>query len=84
MIEAEGAAVVVTDDQLSGVALRSGALIRRDPVVVVPRFLAEHGVLDDLGVNVADNPSVSDVRSRPMPPALRLRAPYGSRATSRM
>ncbi len=56
VIDGEVAAVEVIEDRLSGVRLRSGRLVRRRALVIGPRFVARHAVLDDLGVTVAEHP----------------------------
>ncbi len=54
VVDGEVAAVEVTDDQLSGVRLRSGKLIPRQTVVVAPRFAARVDVLTPLGLGMTE------------------------------
>jgi thioredoxin reductase len=56
VIEGEVTGIQVTGDHLSGVRLRSGPVIPRRALVIGPRFEARHGLLDDLGVTVAEHP----------------------------
>ena len=53
-IEGEVAALEVTDDQLTGVRLRSGQLFPRQAVVVAPRFSARAEMLTSLGLETTE------------------------------
>jgi thioredoxin reductase len=50
VVDGEVAALQVTDDQLTGVQLRSGEVFPRQAVVVAPRFTARADVLTSLGL----------------------------------
>jgi thioredoxin reductase len=54
IIDGEVAGLEVQDDRLSGVRLRSGALIPRQAVVVTPQFAARAEVLRALGLETTD------------------------------
>jgi thioredoxin reductase len=56
LVEGEVIGVEVTGDRLSGVRLRSGAVIPSRAVVIEPQFEARHALLDGLGVSVAEHP----------------------------
>jgi thioredoxin reductase len=56
VVAGEVAALQISDDRLSGVGLKSGDVIDRTPLVVGPRFVARHEVLDGLDVAVAEHP----------------------------
>ncbi|MFF4593678.1 NAD(P)/FAD-dependent oxidoreductase [Amycolatopsis sp. NPDC001319] len=50
VVDGEVTALRVEDDALTGVVLRSGAVVARDAVVVAPRFTARADVLVSLGL----------------------------------
>jgi len=54
VVEGEVAALVVTDDQLSGIQLRSGQVVARQALVVAPRFTARADVLSTLGLETTE------------------------------
>ena len=56
LVAGEVTSVEVSDDQLSGIRLRSGRVVRRRALVVAPRFEARHALLDNLDVAVAEHP----------------------------
>ncbi|CAA9298190.1 MAG: Thioredoxin reductase [uncultured Actinomycetospora sp.] len=56
VIEEEVTALETADGRLSGVRLADGRVIARSALVVGPRFVARSGLLEDLGVEVADHP----------------------------
>ncbi|MCW2700645.1 MAG: putative thioredoxin-disulfide reductase [Blastococcus sp.] len=53
-VEGEVAAVQVADDRLSGVRLRSGAVVPLQALVVAPRFTARADFLGSLGLETAE------------------------------
>jgi thioredoxin reductase len=56
VVDGEVAALVVHDDRLTGVRLRTGEVIPRDAVFVGPFFRAQHTLLTALGVEVEETP----------------------------
>jgi thioredoxin reductase len=56
VVDGEVVAVEVTDDHLSGVRLKSRQVIVRAALVVGPRFVARHAILDALNVPVTEHP----------------------------
>ncbi len=54
VVDGEVAAVVVRDDRLTGVRLRSGRVVARQALVVAPRFTARAGVLAGLGLATSE------------------------------
>jgi thioredoxin reductase len=56
VVEGEVTAVETVNDRLTGVRLASGEVVARRALVVGPRFVARHSLLDDLGVTVAEHP----------------------------
>jgi hypothetical protein len=56
LIDGEVTSVEVTGDRLSGLRLRSGRVISRRAVIIGPQFEARHGLLDSLGVALAEHP----------------------------
>jgi thioredoxin reductase len=61
VVDGEVAGLVVRDDRLEGVRLRSGQVVPREAVFVGPFFRAQHAVLDALGVKVEESPFSSAV-----------------------
>lgn len=57
IVQGEVTALEVAKDQLTGVRLASGELVRRAALVVSPRTLALARFLDDLGLEPAEHPS---------------------------
>lgn len=55
VVEGVVAALEVTDDHLTGVRMQSGRVIPRDAVVIGPRFVARHALLDALGVSTVEH-----------------------------
>jgi thioredoxin reductase (NADPH) len=54
VVEGEVAALEVTDDRLTGVRLRSGAVVPVQAAVVAPRFTARADVLTSLGLETVE------------------------------
>jgi thioredoxin reductase (NADPH) len=54
VIDGEVAGLEVADDRLTGVRLASGEVVRRDVVVVAPRFTANADVLASLGLEATE------------------------------
>ncbi|MFJ6196223.1 methyltransferase domain-containing protein [Micromonospora sp. NPDC092111] len=54
VVDGEVAAVEAAEDRLTGVRLRSGAVVPRQAVVVLPRFTARAGFLAGLGLAVSE------------------------------
>jgi thioredoxin reductase (NADPH) len=54
LVSGEVAAIDVADDRVTGVRLRSGEVVRRQAVVVQPRFTARAGVLASLGLETVE------------------------------
>jgi thioredoxin reductase len=57
IIEGEVASLVVADDRLTGVRLRTDVVIPRQALVVAPRFAANADILVSLGLDVTAHPS---------------------------
>ena len=57
VIEGEVASLVVTDDRLTGIELRTGTVIPRRALAVAPRFNARAELLVTLGLAVSEHPS---------------------------
>jgi thioredoxin reductase len=56
VVDGEVVAIETKGDRLSGVRLASGEFVAREVLVVAPRYVARHELLDDLGVTVAEHP----------------------------
>ncbi|GLZ48575.1 oxidoreductase [Actinomycetospora sp. NBRC 106375] len=56
VIEEEVTALEIADGRLVGARLVDGRVVARQTLVVGPRFVARSAVLEDLGVEVLDNP----------------------------
>ncbi|WP_249416290.1 NAD(P)/FAD-dependent oxidoreductase [Streptomyces sp. TS71-3] len=56
VVPGEVAAVEIGDDRVTGVRLASGEVHPRDAIVVGPRFVARHDLLDPLGVEAVEHP----------------------------
>lgn len=57
VVDGEVVGIGVTNDSITGVRLASGQVVTRGVVVVGPWFAARHGLLDGLGVTVAEHPA---------------------------
>jgi thioredoxin reductase len=56
VVDGEVAGLVVHDDRLAGVRLRSGQVVPREAVFIGPFFRAKHALLTTLGVEVEETP----------------------------
>ena len=55
LVKGEVVTIEVTADRLTGVRLRSGAVVPRSHLIVVPRMVARHALLDGLGAEVVEH-----------------------------
>jgi thioredoxin reductase len=67
LVEGEVAALDIAEGRLSGVRLVSGEVVRRDAVVVAPRFSARAGLLADLGLETVELEAHGAVMGRYVP-----------------
>jgi thioredoxin reductase len=56
VVDGKVVAVETKGDRLSGVRLASGETVALEVLVVAPRYVVRHELLDDLGVTVAEHP----------------------------
>ncbi len=56
VVDGEVTGVRTSEGALSGVRLASGRVLARDALVVLPRAVAERGLLDGLGIDTAEHP----------------------------